>query len=127
MVYEAKIAFHLNYLIESRSFYRIGVDACGYEDKEVESLRNKLSSFLWRDTTVRAGLPLQIATVASLLGLISLNLEQIIQPNFEKPDMACQSTAVDAIRKWFYSLNKDHQAFSYSFLQCPDIVISKQR
>ncbi|KAI9195861.1 hypothetical protein LWI28_018821 [Acer negundo] len=64
---------------------RIGVDACGYEDKEVESLRNKLSSFLMGDTTIVAALPVQIATVTALLGLVPLDFEQIVEINAKHP------------------------------------------
>ncbi|KAJ0018587.1 hypothetical protein Pint_11304 [Pistacia integerrima] len=101
---------------------RLGVNACGYEDKEVESLRSKLSAFLQRDTTTRAGLPIQIAVVSALLGLLSLDFKQIIQINTKCPTIASQSVPADHIRKWFSSLSKENQALSFSLLQCPDFV-----
>lgn len=100
--------------------FRLGVNACGYEDKEVESLRSKLSAFLRWDTTTRAGLPTEIAIVSALLGLLSLDFKQIIQINTKRPTIASQSVPADHIRKWFSSLSKENQALSFSLLQCAE-------
>ncbi|XP_044496261.1 uncharacterized protein LOC123218735 [Mangifera indica] len=102
---------------------RLRVNACGYEDKEVESFRSKLSTFLWRDTATRASLPVQIAIVSALLGLLSLDFEQIIKTNKEYSTIASQSIpAADHIKKWFSSLSNKNQALSFSLLQCPDFA-----
>lgn len=103
--------------------FRLGVNACGYEDKEVESLRSKLFAFLWQDSTTRAGLPIQIAVISALLGLLSQNFEQIIQINIKCPTTASQSVpAADNIRKWFSSLSKENRALSSSLWQCTGFV-----
>lgn len=97
--------------------FRLGVAACGCEDKNVEKLSNTLSAFLWHETTTRAGLPLQIAIVTALLGLISVDLGQVIEINSMCPSIASQSAVAGAIRKWFSSLSKEHQALSFSLFQ----------
>ncbi|KAJ4702918.1 putative Maternal effect embryo arrest 22 [Melia azedarach] len=101
---------------------RLGVDACGYEDKNVEILRNRLSAFLERETTSRAGLPLQIASVSALLGLLSLDFDQINQINTMCPSTASQSVSTDTIRKWFSSLSNENKALSFSLLQSSALV-----
>nr|TKR91248.1 hypothetical protein D5086_0000225100 [Populus alba] len=55
---------------------RLGVAACGYEDKGVENLRCKLSGFLSWDATIQMALPVQIALATSLLALLSLEFEK---------------------------------------------------
>ncbi|KAK8540425.1 hypothetical protein V6N13_008847 [Hibiscus sabdariffa] len=84
---------------------RIGVDAIGYEDKEVENLRAKLHAFLVRDTTISAGLPIQLATVTSLLGLVPVDFE-----NVELPVMPGQFVPADVLGKWFPLLTEEQRA-----------------
>ncbi|XVF23014.1 hypothetical protein REPUB_Repub13aG0001300 [Reevesia pubescens] len=91
---------------------RLGVDAVGYEDKEVENLRVKLSAFLWRETTIRAGLCIQLATVTALLGLISLDFEKVILGNVKIPVMSGQFDPADLVRNWFPLLTEEQQAMS---------------
>ncbi|XP_022716521.1 uncharacterized protein LOC111275409 isoform X2 [Durio zibethinus] len=91
---------------------RLGVDAVGYEDKEVENLRVKLYAFLWRETTIRAGLPIQLATVTALVGLISLDFEEVILENVKLPVMSGQFVPADLIRNWFSLLTEDQRAIS---------------
>ncbi|OMO83102.1 hypothetical protein CCACVL1_11556, partial [Corchorus capsularis] len=74
-------SFTLAIIILLGQLGRLGVDAVGYEDKEVDNLKVKLSAFLWKESTIRAGLPIQLATVAALLGLLSLDFEKVIQKN----------------------------------------------
>lgn len=82
-----------------------------------------MSTFLWRDTATRASLPVQIAIVSALLGLLSLDFEQIIKTNKEYSTIASQSIpAADHIKKWFSSLSNKNQALSFSLLQCPDFA-----
>ncbi|GMI91989.1 MATERNAL EFFECT EMBRYO ARREST 22, EMBRYO DEFECTIVE 1611 [Hibiscus trionum] len=96
---------------------RLGVDAVGYEDKEVENLRVKLSAFLRRETTMRAGLPIQLATVTALLGLVSLDFEQVHLENGDLAGMSGQSVAADVLRNWFLVLTEEQRAKSISFFQ----------
>ncbi|EOY25696.1 Maternal effect embryo arrest 22, putative [Theobroma cacao] len=99
---------------------RLGVDAVGYEDKEVENLRVKLSAFLFRETTIRAGLPIQLATVSALLGLISLDIEKVIQKNVTLPVMSGQFVHADLIRNWFPLLTEEQRAMSIRLFQSVD-------
>ncbi|GMY38164.1 hypothetical protein FCV25MIE_33408 [Fagus crenata] len=95
----------------------LGVDAGGYEDTGVENLRCNLSAFLSRDATMKAGLPIQIATVTALLGLLPLDFETLLQSNVKLQATASQSVLVDFIRKWFSLLSKEQQELSVSLLQ----------
>eukprot|EP00258_Populus_trichocarpa_P027055 XP_024443074.1 uncharacterized protein LOC7480412 isoform X2 [Populus trichocarpa] len=101
---------------------RLGVAACGYEDKGVENLRYKLSGFLSCDATIQMALPVQIALATSLLALLSLEFEKVIQSNCNLPAIACQSVSIDHIRSWFYSLTKERQVLSRSLLQSCDVL-----
>ncbi|XP_050288057.1 uncharacterized protein LOC126726747 [Quercus robur] len=96
---------------------RLGVDAGGYEDKGVENLRCNLSAFLSRDATMKAGLPVQIATVTALLGLLPLDFETLVQRNVKLQETATQSVLVDYIWNWFSLLSKEQQELSVSLLQ----------
>lgn len=95
---------------------RLGVDAFGYEDKDVRQLRCNLSAFL-RDGCTKKGLHIQIATVTALLGLLSLNFEEIIQDNVKFPVNASESSLAVVIREWFSLLSKKQQDLAINFLQ----------
>ena len=96
---------------------RLGVEAFGHEDKKVEQLRSDLSAFLRRSITMKAGLPIQIATVTALLGLISVDFETILQASKKLPAIASHSVSTDLMREWFSSLNKKQQDLSLNVLQ----------
>nr|KJB69144.1 hypothetical protein B456_011G007900 [Gossypium raimondii] len=95
---------------------RIGVDAVGYEDKEVKNLRTKLNAFLLRETTIRAGLPIQLATVAALLGLTSLDLNNIELVS----TMSGQFVPANLLKNWFPLLTEEQQAVSIRLFQSVD-------
>jgi hypothetical protein len=67
-------------------------------------------------------LPVQIALATSLLALLSLEFEKVIQSNCNLPAIACQSVSIDHIRSWFYSLTKERQVLSRSVLQSCDVL-----
>ncbi|XP_062012543.1 nucleoporin nup211 isoform X1 [Rosa rugosa] len=100
---------------------RLGVDSVGYEDKGVEFLRHELSAFLCRDIGTSAGLPTQIATVTSMLGLMSFDFKTIIQSNVNLSIISSQSDAAQVIRKWFSLLPKKQQEPSFSLLQAASV------
>lgn len=104
-------------LTSSFLIFRLGVDAGGYEDKGVESLRCNLSAFLSRDATMKAGLNVQIATVTALLGLLPLDFETLVQHNVKLQETATHSVLVDYIWKWFSLLSKEQQELSVSVLR----------
>ncbi|XVE91307.1 hypothetical protein DITRI_Ditri20bG0143200 [Diplodiscus trichospermus] len=99
---------------------RLGVDAVGYEDKEVENLRVRLSAFLWRETTIRAGLPIQLATVTALSGLTSLDFEKVGLENVKLPVMSGQFVPSDLIRNWFCLLTEEQRAVSIRLFRSVD-------
>ncbi|CAN0911573.1 hypothetical protein LINGRAHAP2_LOCUS26946 [Linum grandiflorum] len=93
---------------------RVGVTASGYKDKGVESLTCKLSSFLGRLMAEEAVFSVQIATVTSLLRLLSLDLPSIVDESFKCSTNASRSSVINLMRDWFSRLSKDLQT---SFLQ----------
>ncbi|KAK8296368.1 hypothetical protein V6Z12_D05G120200 [Gossypium hirsutum] len=100
---------------------RLGVDAVGYEDKEVENLRAKLSAFLWQETTIRAGLPIQLASVSALLGLVSLDFKKASLENGNLPGMSGQCVPADLLRNWFLQLTEEQRSMSIRlFFQAVD-------
>lgn len=102
-------------------FFRLGVDAVGYEDKEVENLRAKLSAFLWQETTIRAGLPIQLASVSALLGLVSLDFKKASLENGNLPGMSGQCVPADLLRNWFLQLTEEQRSMSIRlFFQAVD-------
>ncbi|KAL5577799.1 hypothetical protein UlMin_019498 [Ulmus minor] len=96
---------------------RLGVEASGCEDKRVQQLRCSLSAFLGRDSTTKAGLPLQIATATALLDLVSVDFGTIIQSTEKFSSTTIKSVAADSIRKWFSSLSKKQKDLSFEVLQ----------
>ncbi|KAK8352850.1 hypothetical protein V6Z12_A05G120700 [Gossypium hirsutum] len=100
---------------------RLGVDAVGYEDKEVENLRAKLSAFLWQETTIRAGLPIQLASVSALLGLVSLDFKKASLENGNLPGMSGQCVPAELLRNWFLQLTEEQRSMSIRlFFQAVD-------
>lgn len=104
---------------------RLGVDSVGYEDKGVEFLRQKLSAFLCRDSATSTGLPTQIATVTSMLSLMSSDFRTIIQSNVNPSGISSQSDPAQSIRKWFSLLPKKQQDLSSSLLQAASVDKSR--
>lgn len=96
---------------------RLGVDACGYEDKEVENLRCRLSAFLCQNSTLKLGLPTQITTINALVELLPLGFEDIILNNAKLPIASNQSVTTELIRKWFSLLSTEQQSLSFNLLQ----------
>jgi hypothetical protein len=80
-------------------------------------LRCNLSVFLSRDATRKAGLPIQIATVIALLGLLPLDFETLVQRNVKIQATASQSVLADSVTKWFSLLSKEQQNLSLKLLQ----------
>ncbi|KAK5772391.1 hypothetical protein PVK06_048679 [Gossypium arboreum] len=79
-------------------FFWLRVDAIGYEDKEVENLRAKLSTLLWQETTIRVGLLIQLAVVFAFLGLVVLDFKKASPKNGNLPGMPGQCVPVDLLR-----------------------------
>ncbi|XP_027185603.1 CAP-Gly domain-containing linker protein 1-like [Coffea eugenioides] len=89
---------------------RIGVDANGYENSGVESIRQWLSAFLSRTTFKDFGLLIQFASAFALLDLIAKSFEEVVEANFESFATGNQPVAMDAVRKWFSSLSNEQQS-----------------
>ncbi|GLT35669.1 hypothetical protein SLA2020_101020 [Shorea laevis] len=101
---------------------RLGVDAVGYEDKGLENLRSQLSVFLWRDTTIRAGLPIQIATISAMLGLLPFSVVEVVKDNTKPPEITSHSCPVDLIGSWLHSLSEEQRALTISLLQSTGVI-----
>lgn len=95
---------------------RLGVDANGYDDTGVETLRGRLSSFLHRKASAVTELPFQIATVTALLGVVPLRFEELFKSNNELSEVVKDSGPADCIRNWFSLLSKEHQSLSIRLL-----------
>lgn len=101
--------------------FRIGVDAGGYEDIGVDTVRCGLHSYLCKIISRKTCIPLQISTIVALLGLLSTGLKGLVQTGaMDLPDVTGKSEIVDDIRSWFSSLSKEQQSFSVSVIQSLD-------
>ncbi|KAK1377363.1 hypothetical protein POM88_033556 [Heracleum sosnowskyi] len=89
---------------------RNGVDANGYDDSGVETLRGRLSSFLNRKSSAIIDLPFHIAIVNALLGILPLRFEELFESKNELSEVVKDSAPADCIRNWFSLLNKEHQS-----------------
>lgn len=88
---------------------RLGVDQTGYEDMEVQNLRCRLSAFLESCTNKKSSLHFEVSTVYALLGLLSLDFEELIRGNVASPAVGSESAPADLIRNWFYLLSNEQQ------------------
>ncbi|WOG84884.1 hypothetical protein DCAR_0104069 [Daucus carota subsp. sativus] len=95
---------------------RFGVDASGYDDGGVETLRGRLSSFLHQKASAVTGLPFQIATVTALLGLVPIRFEELFKSNSGLSEVVKDPGPADCIRNWFSSLSKEQQSLSIRLL-----------
>ncbi|KAF8100972.1 hypothetical protein N665_0212s0016 [Sinapis alba] len=100
----------------------IGVDAGGYENEGISNLREKLSSFLQCETTLKAGFAVQIATVSSLLKTLHLDFSVVVQGKTTMlPGCGDQSLSDSAnlVTEWFSLLSDEQRVFTTDFfLQC---------
>ncbi|KAK9052029.1 hypothetical protein SSX86_028657 [Deinandra increscens subsp. villosa] len=95
---------------------RLGIDANGFEDVEVESIRVKLISFISQGTSNKFSLPVQFAAVNALLGSTPLGFQEICTNNLELPPPVGFATATDCIQRWFLSLSDEHKSLSVRLL-----------
>lgn len=87
-------------------------------------MRTYLSTFLGRESTKILGLPLQIAIVSALLGLLDLDFETLVRSSLTLHMLTGQATPADWVRNWFTSLSKEHQDLSLNLLK-PGVVNNK--
>ncbi|KAJ1420878.1 maternal effect embryo arrest protein [Sesbania bispinosa] len=101
---------------------RLGVNVGGYEEQGVENLRCNLFSYLCRNSSVKEGSSLQIATACALFGLLPLDVETLLQTEFSLPAYSSKSVSDGAgnLRKWFSGLGKNQQDLLYGILRCTD-------
>lgn len=95
---------------------RLGIDANGFEDTEVENIRLKLSSFISRSNSSKIGLPVQLAAVNALLGTMPLSFQEICKNSLDLPPVVNHSTASDSIQKWFSLLSDEQKSLSVRLL-----------
>lgn len=102
-------------------FYRLGVDASGYEDNGVENLRCRLSSFLCQNSSKKLSRLSQIAIVNALLGLLPLSFKELIKSTDEVPAAVSPSDPTNCIREWYSGLSNEQQSLSFSLLQSASV------
>ncbi|PWA63432.1 hypothetical protein CTI12_AA355750 [Artemisia annua] len=95
---------------------RLGIDANGFQDTEVENIRVKLSSFISQSTSNKTGLPVQFAAVNALLGTTSVSFQELCNLS----PLVSTSTGTDCIQKWF-SLLSDEQKLLLASLLSADV------
>ncbi|KAK4254763.1 hypothetical protein QN277_010096 [Acacia crassicarpa] len=88
---------------------RLGVDAGGYEDRGVENLRCYLFSSLCRNSSIKAGPSLQLATASALIGVLPFDAETLFETNSSLPIYSSKylSGNLEDLRKWLSGLDKD--------------------
>lgn len=96
---------------------RLGVDASGYDDKGIESLRSRLSALLDHNSFKGLAFTTQIAVIYSLVGIIPLNLAKLVKTNAECPSIDRYSNFAKLIRNWLSTLNIEQQTLSLGVLE----------
>lgn len=93
---------------------RLGIDANGFQDVEVENIRVILSSFISGNTSSIISLPVQFAAVNALLDTMPpLSFQQVCKNSAE---LVSPSTPTDYIRKWFSLLSDEQKSLSVKLL-----------
>ncbi|KAF5196407.1 maternal effect embryo arrest [Thalictrum thalictroides] len=97
---------------------RFGIDRSGCEQLGVEDLRCSLAVFLNQKTTRNRGRPTQFAVVRALMGLLSVNFEELIENKDLSVDNS-QLIHVNLLRAWFSQLSEEQKSSSLLILtQC---------
>ncbi|KAK9058410.1 hypothetical protein SSX86_023252 [Deinandra increscens subsp. villosa] len=94
---------------------RLGIDANGFEDAGVESIRVKLISFLSQGgTSNKFSLPVQLAAVNALLATTPLGFQEICTNSSiqVQPPVGFATAATDCIQRWFSLLSDEHKSLS---------------
>ncbi|KAI3995042.1 hypothetical protein MKX01_020814 [Papaver californicum] len=95
---------------------RLGDHNSGEQIEVEEDLRRLLSSFLDPNSERKWGLPTQFAAIHALIGLLSIEFEDIIQGKGLPA-----SHYSDVIRKWFSSLSEEKKSLPISLFKSPNV------
>ncbi|KAI3908051.1 hypothetical protein MKW98_003696 [Papaver atlanticum] len=95
---------------------RLGDHNSGEQIGVEEDLRRMLSSFLDQNSKRKCGLPTQFAAIHALIGLLSIEFEDIIQGK-ELP----ASHYSNVIRKWFSNLSEEKKSLPISLLKSANV------
>ncbi|GJT27653.1 hypothetical protein Tco_0907928, partial [Tanacetum coccineum] len=87
---------------------RLGIEANGFQDSEVENIRVKLSSFISQNISNKTNLPVQFAAVNSLVGTTSVSFKELCKLS----PLVSTSTGTDCIQKWFSLLSDEQKLLS---------------
>lgn len=90
-------------------FNRFGVSANGYEDIGVQNLRTWFLALLGQCDSKTVGLDIQFSIGTALLGLISLNFEEVVESSTEISEFGSQYDSANCLRKWFSLLSNEQQ------------------
>ncbi|XP_031129433.1 uncharacterized protein LOC116031385 isoform X1 [Ipomoea triloba] len=88
---------------------RFGVSANGYEDIGVQNLRTWFLALLGQCDSKTVGLDIQFSIGTALLGLISLNFEEVVESSTEISEFGSQYDSANCLRKWFSLLSNEQQ------------------
>ncbi|KAI3693625.1 hypothetical protein L1987_76573 [Smallanthus sonchifolius] len=95
---------------------RLGIDANGFQDAEVERIRVKLISFISQSTSSKISLPVQFAAVNALLVTTPLSFQEICKNHLEPPPPVSYATATGCIQRWFSLLSDERKSLSVRLL-----------
>ncbi|KAI3502268.1 hypothetical protein L1887_30301 [Cichorium endivia] len=95
---------------------RVGIEANGFQDTEVEKIKVKLSSFICGTTLNKTSLPVQFAAVNALLGTTRFNFQDICKTS----SFVIPSTEINCIQKWFCLLSDEQKELSVRLLTTGD-------
>ncbi|RAL50215.1 hypothetical protein DM860_007889 [Cuscuta australis] len=88
---------------------RFGVSAKGYEDCIIQNLRSQFLALLSKCDSKTVSLEIQFSIGITLLGLVSLNFEEVLESRAEVPGFGSQYQATVCLRKWFSVLSNENQ------------------
>ncbi|KAI3728853.1 hypothetical protein L6452_17497 [Arctium lappa] len=96
---------------------RLGIDANGFQDVEVENIRIILSSFISGNTSSKISLPVQFAAVNALLDTMPpQSFQEACKNRAEMTTLVSPSTPIDCIHKWFCLLSDEQKSLSVKLL-----------
>ncbi|XP_076960750.1 uncharacterized protein LOC143637187 [Bidens hawaiensis] len=95
---------------------RLGIDANGFQDAEVEGIRVKLMSIISESASSKISFPVQFAAVSALLGTTPLSFKDTCMNSIELLPPVSSATATNCIQRWFSLLSDERRSLSVKAL-----------